>query len=108
MYTATSVATGPTQGSKMRRLDRDVRGEENVCLLSHRTVPNEAGDHRAARTPPWQRAVHVHNHEFSSAVSSESRARVRGLAWSRTEYRIFNRHTHNTQYTRYSISNIAQ
>ena len=51
MYTATSVATGPAQGSKMRRLDRDVRGEENVCLLSHRTVPNEAGDHRAARTP---------------------------------------------------------
>ena len=39
MYTATSVATGPAQGSKMRRLDRDVRGEENVCLLSHRTVP---------------------------------------------------------------------
>ena len=28
-----------------------------VFLLSHRTVPNEAGDHRAARTPPWQGAV---------------------------------------------------
>jgi len=31
-----------------------------VCLLSHRTVPNEAGDHRAAsEPPPWQRAVRL-------------------------------------------------
>jgi hypothetical protein len=30
-----------------------------VFLLSHRTVPNEAGDHRAARTPPWQGAVRL-------------------------------------------------
>ena len=25
--------------------------------MSHRTVPNEAGNHRAARAPPWQGAV---------------------------------------------------
>jgi hypothetical protein len=28
------------------------RHDRKVGLLSHRTVPNEAGDHRAARTPP--------------------------------------------------------
>jgi hypothetical protein len=33
-----------------------VTDARKVFLLSHRTVPNEAGDHRAARTPPWQGA----------------------------------------------------
>ena len=31
--------------------------DRKVFLLSHRTVPNEAGDHRVAGTPPWQGAV---------------------------------------------------
>ena len=34
----------------------DFLPDRKVCLLSHRTVPNGAGDHRAARTPPWRGA----------------------------------------------------
>jgi hypothetical protein len=36
-----------------------VRSHRKVFLLSHRTVPNEAGDHRAARTVPLGRGRFV-------------------------------------------------
>ena len=50
-------AVGPNRPNLIEQ-QRPTRGRHRkVCLLSHRTVPNGAGDHRAARTPPWQRAV---------------------------------------------------
>jgi len=47
-----------TTSSCARCCTRRWRLCRKVFLLSHRTVPNEAGDHRVAGTPPWQGAVH--------------------------------------------------